>query len=101
MRSLEEIISRNAKAAGREAAHADSDYDDRLTSAIHSANCEHGASDYCGEIDCIFTREEHRYFSITHAFVEQPHDPQLDGPDVIDQGALWFTTGFCDGRKDG
>lgn len=37
MRSLEVIIALNARAAGREAGHADSDGDDRKVSAIYAA----------------------------------------------------------------
>ena len=37
MRSLEGIIAMNARAAGREAGHADTDGNDRLVSAIHAA----------------------------------------------------------------
>jgi len=102
VRGLGDLIAMNAKAAGREAAHADLDDNDRLASAIHAANVEHGLSAYCGdERGCPFTRAEHVDLSIPHAFVEQPHDPQTDGPDVIDQGAMWFTTGYLAGRREG
>ena len=37
MRGLAEIIALNDRAAGREAGHADNDWDDRLCSAIHEA----------------------------------------------------------------
>ena len=73
MRALEEIIIRNARAAGREGGHADTDGDDRLASAIHAAAIEH-----------------HRL-----------HDVLIDGPDLNDESYLQFTTGYLRGRSEG
>lgn len=40
MHSLEVIIARNDRAAGREAGHADNDWNDRLASEIQAAQHE-------------------------------------------------------------
>jgi hypothetical protein len=40
MHALEVIIARNDRAAGREAAHADNDWNDRECAAIHEAQAE-------------------------------------------------------------
>jgi len=97
MHSLETIIARNAKAAGREGAHADSDGDDRLASAIHAAATEHGASAFCGV--CVYPMIDHA--GADHDFVVVAHDPTVDKPDLNDESYPWFATGYLDGRKDG
>jgi hypothetical protein len=45
MRALEEIVKANARAAGREAGHADNDGDDWLVAAIHAADDKHDDKD--------------------------------------------------------
>ena len=45
MHSLDTIKARNAQAAGREAAHADSDWNDRESAEIHAAMLEECGGD--------------------------------------------------------
>lgn len=46
MHCLEVIIAKNAKAAGREAAHADNDDKDQLATEIHNADSKPAAADW-------------------------------------------------------
>ena len=78
MRSLDGIIRANARAAGREAGHADTDGNDRLAERIHAAAIEH-----------------------VEQLTDDLLEPQRGGPDINDESYPWFATGFLNGRKDG
>jgi hypothetical protein len=110
MHGLGTIIAMNAKQAGREAALALNDGDERLSDAIHTAAIEHAPSKYCGECDLLAS--DHivspgvviagGVWLIDHEFViVGASRPRLDGPDVNDLSYVTFTNGFLEGRKDG
>ncbi len=67
--------------------------DDVLAEQIHLANCEHA-------------EPEEQLGPLTDDVLEsvgllEPEYPQRGGPDLIDEGSMWFTTGFLNARKDG
>ncbi len=95
MRSLEAIIVMNARAAGREMGHADSDGNDALAEAIHKAATEHPA-------ETVMSDEA--LAALTDDDIDRMLDERESAPyhaaDLNDETYVEFTTGYLAARKE-